>query len=88
MAEPVQTTTGAKVAQTVAQGAAVGGGTGIALLPFLNENADAILALCGIGGFLIALAGLLIQWFYTHRRHRWDGSTERRNTQRGDKWNG
>lgn len=76
MASPVPETT---AAAKVAQATAICGGIGCALLPFLNENADAIIALTAVGGFGIALVtglfGMYLQW----KRHKWDGRERRTN---------
>ena len=63
--------------QTVAQKAIAGmqyGGSTVAagggFMAFLNENAQAIGALVGLGGLAVAVAGFGIGWIYKHKHYK------------------
>ena len=43
---------------------AVGGGTATGVLGWVNDN------WLGLAGVLIALAGLCVNWYYSHQRHK------------------
>ena len=47
--------------------------TGISLgcyVNWLDQHANAVLALCGIGSLLIAIAGFGVSWYYKHRNSK------------------
>lgn len=46
--------------------------TATGVLTWLNSNAQAIGALCAIGGLLVAIATFFVNWFYRHRDRKRD----------------
>ena len=62
MAIPVQ--------ETAAKVAMYGGSGGTSVAAWLSENADLLTSLGMIGGFVIALTGLIINTYYQRRRTR------------------
>lgn len=68
---------GVAVQQTIAQktiaGMQYGGSTvaaGGGLMAFLNENAQAIGAIVGLGGLCVAVAGFGVGWLYKHKHYK------------------
>jgi hypothetical protein len=41
--------------------------TSIGLITWFNQNAQAIGALCAIGGLLVAAATFALNWYYKHK---------------------
>ena len=62
MADHVQLT--ADTMQAAGSTVAIGS-WGVASIGFLDQHAQGVLALCGIGGFAVALIGCWLKWQYT-----------------------